>query len=180
MMQGSTEQIREESIWFGNDDRTLFGRLTLPSGDEALGGVVLSPPIGRESRLARRALRTLAIYLAFDGYASIRFDHFGTGDSTGSMNEGDFDDAWIEGIGCASALLRSLGLATISAVGMRMGATILGAASAKKDLGWASAVMWDPCETGRSYFRELGAQLRAETRAESAQVVSRARSSTGS
>jgi len=73
------------------------------------------------------------------------------------MNEGDFDDAWIEGIGCASALLRSLGLATISAVGMRMGATILGAASAKKDLGWASAVMWDPCETGRSYFRELGA-----------------------
>jgi dienelactone hydrolase len=157
MMPGSTERVREESIWFGSEDRTLFGRLTLPTGGEARGGVVLSPPIGRESRFARRAFRTLAIDLAFAGYASIRFDHFGTGDSTGSMNEGEFDDAWIEGIDHASAFLRSLGISTLSAVGMRMGATILGTAAAKQDLGFASAVMWDPCDTGRSYYRELGA-----------------------
>src|SRR5271154_7542984 len=107
MMLESTERIREESIWFGNEDRALFGRLTLPGDNEVRGGVALSPPIGRESRLARRALRTLAIYLAFDGYASLRFDHFGTGDSSGSLDGSDFPRAWVEGVEQGVALLRS-------------------------------------------------------------------------
>ncbi len=155
-MMVQSELFREESLWFGDADRPLFGRLTTPVGDETLGGVLLSPPIGRESRQARRALRTLAMYLAMDGYASLRYDHFGTGDSSGSMDD-EFDRAWIDGVDQGVSFLRSLGITSISAVGIRMGATIVGAAAAAFDLGLSSFVMWDPCESGRSYLRELNA-----------------------
>ena len=151
------EQFREESHWFGSTERPLFGRLTTPVGDTAKGGVLLSPPIGRESRLARRALRSLAIHLASDGYVSLRFDHFGTGDSSGSMDDDGFDRAWLEGVNQGVELLRSLGLFSVSAVGMRMGATILGAATLGNDMRLTSLALWDPCESGRTYVRELRA-----------------------
>ena len=151
------EQIREESLWFGPTERPLFGRLTAPVGETTKGGVLLSPPIGRESRLARRALRTLAIYLAIDGYVSLRFDHFGTGDSSGSMDDDDFDHTWVEGVIQGVELLRSWGISSVSAVGMRMGATILGAADFANDMSLTSFAMWDPCESGRTYVRELRA-----------------------
>jgi pimeloyl-ACP methyl ester carboxylesterase len=150
-------QVREESIWFSTADRPLFGKLTSPHGGMARGAVVLSPPIGRESRQARRALRSLAFYLAMDGYVTLRYDHFGTGDSSGLLESDEFDHAWLEGVDQAVTFLRSLGPESISAVGMRMGATIVGTAAASYDLGLSSFVMWDPCETGRSYVRELNA-----------------------
>jgi pimeloyl-ACP methyl ester carboxylesterase len=107
--------------------------------------------------MARRALRSLAISLTTDGFVTLRFDHFGTGDSGGSLDDDELDRAWMEGIDQGVALLRSLGVPSVSAVGMRLGATIVGAAAAKYDLGLSSFVMWDPCETGRSYVRELAA-----------------------
>ena len=150
-----SEHIREESLWFGTPNRPLFGRLTTPLGETTVGAVLLSPPIGRESRLARRALRTLAIYLATDGYVSLRYDHFGTGDSSGSMDDLEFDQAWTEGVDQGVGLLRSLGISTVSAVGMRMGAAIVGKAASTFDLNLASFAMWDPCESGHTYVREL-------------------------
>jgi pimeloyl-ACP methyl ester carboxylesterase len=156
-MAARVEQCHEESLWFGTTDRPLFGRLTTPVGETFKGGVLLSPPIGRESRLARRALRSLAIFLAIDGYVSLRFDHFGTGDSSGSLDDDEFERAWVEGVEQGVALLRSLGSTSVSAVGMRMGAAIVGKAAAACELGLSSFVLWDPCETGRSYVRELAA-----------------------
>jgi pimeloyl-ACP methyl ester carboxylesterase len=157
-MSAREDQVHEESLWFGNDDSPLFGRLTSPTARSARGGVLISPPIGREARLARRALRTLAFELAMDGYVALRFDHFATGDSSGSFDvDEDFIRIWIEGVNQGVALLRSLGVSSVSAVGMRMGATILGAAQADSNLALDSAVLWDPCESGRSYLRESSA-----------------------
>jgi pimeloyl-ACP methyl ester carboxylesterase len=149
------EQIREESLWFGPTDQPLFGRLTTPICETTNGAVLLSPPIGRESRLARRAFRTLAIHLARDGYVSLRYDHFGTGDSSGTIEDKGLDRAWIEGVDQGVGFLRSLGIGTVSAVGMRLGATIVGAAASLFDLELSSFAMWDPCESGHAYVREL-------------------------
>src|SRR5580693_3764001 len=156
-MSAREDQFHEESLWFGSADRPLFGRLTTPLGELTNGGILLSPPIGRESRLARRALRTLAIELAVDGYVSLRFDHFGTGDSSGSIDDEGFDRAWLEGVTQGVALLRSLGIASVSAVGMRMGATIVASAASSGDLGLSSFALWHPCQSGRAYARELEA-----------------------
>ena len=71
------------------------------------------------------------------------------------MDDTGFDQAWTEGVDQGVALLRSLGITSVSAVGMRMGATIVGTAASTFDLGLLSFAMWDPCESGRSYVREL-------------------------
>ena len=159
------DRATEVSLWFGTVDRPLFGRLATPTGGTTLGGVLISPPLGRESRLARRALRSLALQLASDGYVSLRYEHFGSGNSSGSVDDDEFDSAWIEGVDQGVALLRSLEIPSVSAVGMRMGATIIGAAGSTYDLGLSSFAMWDPCESGRGYVREMAAlgALRGET-----------------
>jgi pimeloyl-ACP methyl ester carboxylesterase len=151
------QPVREESLWFGASDRPLFGRLTMPVDDLARGGVLLAAPLGRESRLSRRALRSLAYFLAMDGYVSLRFDHFGTGDSGGSIEDDQLDRFWVEGVVEGVKCLRSLGVSTISAVGMRMGATIIGVAASTNDLELSSFVMWDPSESAHGYARELSA-----------------------
>jgi pimeloyl-ACP methyl ester carboxylesterase len=154
---GSDDRIREESLWFGPANRPLFARLTSPATSQLRGGILLSPPIGREARLARHAMRALAIRLASDGYASLRFDHFATGNSSGSFDDDEFVGVWFETLDWGSALLRSYGAPVISAVGMRIGATILAAAATQRDLGLTSAVLWDPCESGRTFLRESSA-----------------------
>lgn len=157
LMSGqNAEMVREESLWFGDADRLLFGRLTIPPNGQIRGAVLLAPPIGREVRPARETLRELAIALTRDGFASLRYDHFGCGDSSGSLDD-DFDDAWSDGVAEGVALLRSLGAIEISAVGMRMGAPILVKAVERHELGLNSVVFWDPCETGRSFAREMEA-----------------------
>ena len=98
-------------------------------------------------------MRRMAVNLAVAGFVVLRFDHYGTGDSSGMLDD-EFDDAWVEGIDQGVTFLRSLELSSISAVGMRMGATILGAAASAFNLGLLSVVLWDPCESGRTFLRE--------------------------
>jgi pimeloyl-ACP methyl ester carboxylesterase len=80
------------------------------------------------------------------------------------MDDDGIDRTWVEGVNQGVELLRSSGISSVSAVGMRMGATILGAAALANDMSLTSFVMWDPCESGRTYVRELRAlgQLRRQ------------------
>jgi pimeloyl-ACP methyl ester carboxylesterase len=123
----------------------------------ATQGVLLAPPIGREARAGRRALRLAALRMARNDMVSLRFDYDGTGDSSGVLDDPDRDVSWINSVSYAAEFLRALGVSTISAVGMRLGATILGAAADTHDLGLTSLVLWDPCSSGRTYLRELSA-----------------------
>ena len=147
----------QEPLWFGPPDRPLFGWLTRPTNAMARGGVVLAPPIGREAFSARHALCRLAEMLANAGFVTLRFDYAGTGDSSGNFEDPERDRVWVDGVADAAALLRSFGLESISAVGMRLGATLVGVAANLHDLHFSSVVLWDPCESGRSYLRELSA-----------------------
>ena len=115
------------------------------------------PPIGREARGARRALRRIAADLTGRGFVVLRFDYLGTGDSSGGLDVPDLDAEWTDSVASAVALLRSCEVESVSAVGMRLGATIVGAAADAHDLRLSSLVLWDPCESGRGYLRELGA-----------------------
>jgi alpha-beta hydrolase superfamily lysophospholipase len=144
-------------MWFGPASRPLAGWLTTPRDGLARGGVVLAPPIGREARGARRTMRRTAIALAARGFVSLRFDYRGTGDASGDLEEPDLDVAWMDSVASAVDLLRSCELEPVSAVGMRLGATIVGAAADARDLSLDSLVLWDPCASGRNYLRELSA-----------------------
>ena len=80
-----TYETIEEPLWFGPEGRPLFGWLTRPVGGLAQGAVLCAPPIGREARAGRRAIRSLAISLAARGYVTLRFDYDGTCDSSGGF-----------------------------------------------------------------------------------------------
>jgi len=102
-------------------------------------------------------MRTLAASLAQNGFAAFRFDYRGTGDSSGDFGSTLANPGWIEDVQSAVTYLRQSGIQQISAVGMRLGATLVGLAATDSQLALNSFVAWDPCESGRSFLRELRA-----------------------
>ena len=145
------------ALWFGPEDRPLFGWLHLPEGGEARGAVLLCPTIGIEAVNARYAYMYLADRLADAGLACFRFDYDGTGDSAGQQNDPNRVDAWLNSIQRAMELLRGLGTDRIGVVGLRMGATLLAESFGSGPAVVDDLVLWDPCASGRSFLREQSA-----------------------
>ena len=147
-------------LWFGPQDRPLFGWLHLPESGEASGAVLLCPTIGIEAVNARYAYMYLAGRLADAGLACFRFDYDGTGDSAGQQNDPDRVQAWLNSIQLAMELVGGLGTDRIGVVGLRMGATLVAESFGSGPAVVDDLVLWDPCASGRSFLREQSA-LRA-------------------
>jgi pimeloyl-ACP methyl ester carboxylesterase len=144
------------ALYFGPEERRLFGWLHLPDGGTARAGVVLCQPVGYEYVSAHRTFRVLAEDLAAAGFAAIRFDYDGTGDSAGDHRDPGRVDAWTGSVRAATEVLRKAGASTVGAVGMRLGATLAAAAVADgEDL--AALVLWDPAWSGKAFVRQLRA-----------------------
>jgi pimeloyl-ACP methyl ester carboxylesterase len=110
--------------------------------------------MGQEYMRSHRTFVQLAVRLANVGFPVLRFDYFGTGDSSGDSEQGN-SLQWIVDISSAvDELKRQSGLKKICLVGLRLGAslaTITG--ERRKDID--SLVLWDPIVDGESYIREL-------------------------
>ena len=140
-------------IWFGPEDRALFGWLHVPEDGTPRGAVVLCPPIGYDYSCSHRTFRELAERLAGVGLAALRFDYDGTGDSVGSDFDGDRCAAWHRSIELAIAEVRGLGAPSVALVGMRLGALLAAQVASASDVD--ALVLWDPVVTGKSFVREL-------------------------
>ncbi len=154
-------QVSGTPTWFGNPDRPLAGWWHLPAGD-AVGGVVLCPPIGRDYVNAYRCYRALAGDLAATGLAVLRFDLTGAGDSADGPSieaPGGGVAAWLDSVIEAVSAMRDAGVTRIGLLGMRVGADLaLGAISRGADV--EAVVLWDPCTTLASWLREQSALMR--------------------
>jgi len=139
--------------WFGPTDRRLFGWVHTPAGASVRGGVVLFPPLGIEAICTYFTYRALAIRLASEGLAVVRFDYDGTGDSAGCETDPDRVESWLASSTAAVDLLRSAGVTALGLVGIRMGA-VFAAREAARCGGVDALVLWDPCESGRGFLRE--------------------------
>ncbi len=144
-------------LWFGAEDRPLFGWLHVPENKLVRGGVLLNPPLGIEAVSAHAAYRRLADRLAEVGFAVLRFDYDGTGDSAGQTHDPGRVAAWLRSIREAEALMRGLGLGRLSVIGMRVGATLVAEAFGSGPPVLDDLVLWDPCASGRTFLREQGA-----------------------
>ncbi len=153
----TTGSILEGPTWFGDDRHPLLGWLTQPTSGPNRGSVVIAPPIGYEARNAKAALRKLAKELSLEGITTLRFDYRGTGDSSGTFDSTLATPDWIDDINCAVEFLRASGFEQVSIVAMRLGATLAAQAIADLSTRVRALVLWDPCESGRSYLRETGA-----------------------
>ena len=143
-------------MWFGTEERPLFGWFHGPADGRARSGVVICRPSGAKYIQAHYALRLLAEQLAAAGFAALRFDYDGMGDSAGAASDPDRVDVWSGSILRAIAVMRDTGVPAVSLVGMRIGATL--AAHVAAQVGAIDQLaLWDPCVSGRSFLNEARA-----------------------
>jgi alpha-beta hydrolase superfamily lysophospholipase len=144
---------RATPLWFGPEDRPLFGWVHLPADGMARGGVVLCQPLALEALCVYFSYRVLADQLASSGLAVVRFDYDGTGDSYGEETDPDRLDGWLGSVAAATDLLASTGVTSIGLVGIRMGG-LFAAHEASRRGGVDVLALWDPCLSGKAFLRE--------------------------
>jgi pimeloyl-ACP methyl ester carboxylesterase len=146
---------RKQPLHFGARGRPLFGFYHPPGDGLWRGtGVVLCCPLGTDHTRSDRAYRHLAERLATAGFACLRYDPFGTGDSGGDgLAPGILRD-WLDDVGVAVDELRARsGARQIALVGLRLGATLAMVHAAERgDVD--SLVLWEPCVSGAAFVRE--------------------------
>ena len=86
--------------------------------------MLLCNPFGEEASRAHRTFRVLATQLERAGYATLRFDYSGTGDSLGESTPPTLD-AWLADIGAAAEHLRAAsGAQRLAIIGLRLGGAV--------------------------------------------------------
>jgi predicted ATP-grasp superfamily ATP-dependent carboligase/dienelactone hydrolase len=154
--------VSAEPIFFGPEERPLFGWLHRPPPERALGaGLVICNPFGNEALCAHRTIRLLSARAASAGFAVLRFDYDGTGDSAGNSFEGQRVAAWIASIqSAADTLVEASGVGRLYFAGFRLGATLAALACLQRsDVRGLVAIA--PVVRGNAYVRELRLLQRA-------------------
>lgn len=145
-------------VHFGADVGGLAGVFHPAQGEIARDvALVILNPWGWEGIASQRALRVFAEQSSAAGFATLRFDYLGTGDSSGSDADPDRLGAWIESAELAIEEVQRLsGCSQVALVGLHLGAT-LAVRVAAECTNIASLVIWAPYVKGRAYVREAKA-----------------------
>jgi pimeloyl-ACP methyl ester carboxylesterase len=143
-------------LFFGGSERQLFGAYHPPLQPRAIAhAALLCAPGPQEYMHTHWAYRRLATLLSKAGVHVLRFDYFGTGDSSGDVEEGSLDQ-WQSDIRRAEHVLRELSKAErTSLVGYRLGAALAWRSSGSAAHRPRDLVLWDPVVHGTSYLDEL-------------------------
>lgn len=142
-------------IFFGRAPKSLFGVYHPPKAAQARQtGIVLCYPFGQEYMRAHRAFRQLALLLTKAGFHVMRFDYYGTGDSSGEATEASLAQ-WVEDANSAADELRETAeIQRVAFVGLRLGAMVAAlAAAGRQDVD--QVVLWDPAVKGSDYIAEI-------------------------
>ena len=140
-----------EANYFGCGDDRLFGVLYRPPRDARRHAVLICNAYGHEYARSFRNLQQLAVQLCQSGFDVLRFDYAGTGNSSGCCDENTFDRMVRDIRSAAEHLRRETNPKSLSAVGLRMGATAL----ATSGVGLKDMILWDPVISGDSFVEML-------------------------
>lgn len=149
-----------QTFYFGPSGSSLYGAYHEPVGQRRNEGIVLCYPFGQEYMRAHRSFRRLAINLAARGFAVLRFDFRGTGDSSGDMQGVSAED-WLRDIQCAVQELKDIAaVSSVSLIGLRLGAVL--AAAAAQNLNLSRLVLWDTLISGKAYCEEIRQEIHSK------------------
>lgn len=150
----------EHSFWIDGRSGRLSAMLHLPAGRTAAGVVVMCPASFEEQKTAGRCFFDTARTLAAGGWAALRFDYFGTGDSEGEHASASVGTHLLD-IADAVAFARArVPGAPLCLLGLRLGATIACRAAAGLVPPPERLVLWEPVVSGRKLMdRERKRQL---------------------
>jgi len=151
--------VRERSSLFHFGPRgSLFGVLHRAQATSSDNAALICAPVGHEYVRAHFILQQLARRLAAAGVPVLRFDYFGCGDSLGEGREGGCARWQRDIVDAYQALAQRTSARRVTAIGVRLGATLLSNTARSLDL--AGAVLWDPIRDGSHHRRQLGAAHR--------------------
>jgi pimeloyl-ACP methyl ester carboxylesterase len=150
-------------LYLGSGERRLFGIYEPPAVKRAHPrAAVLCYPWASEYVNAHRSMRHLATKLSQAGFHTLRFDFFGTGDSSGDLVDADLI-GWEGDTGSAIEGLKDIaGTPRVTLVGMRIGATVAARAAARLADEIEALVLWDPIVSGPEYLRSLNIAVPVE------------------
>jgi len=146
--------MQETPFFFPHQGHQLFGVLHQPEAPNGRG-FVFCHPFAEEKLWAHRVYVNYARELSRAGYAVLRFDYRGHGDSSGSFEDFTLESR-LSDIACAVSTLQARvgGLEMIGLLGLRFGATLAAlAANAQPNL--KPLVLWEPIASGSQYMKEL-------------------------
>jgi pimeloyl-ACP methyl ester carboxylesterase len=148
--------VREIPYFFGPPGEQIFAMLHVPANGVASTGIVLCHALGEEKLWSHRVYVTFARAAAAKGYAVLRFDTRGEGDSD---REFEATDVATRVADCRAAIdqlrERVPSLRAIFLLGHRIGGSIAWTAAAEARRDIAGVVVWDPIADGRDYLGQL-------------------------
>jgi pimeloyl-ACP methyl ester carboxylesterase len=144
-----------QAFQFGTSKQPLFGVYEAPAVPRTpQAGVVICQPVGHEYIRAHRALRNLSAALSAAGFHVLRFDYFGSGDSSGDGLEFTIARALADVATAIEELKDMAMLPRVTLVGVRFGATLAAmAAATRTDV--EALVLWDPVMRGSRYISQI-------------------------
>jgi len=143
-------------FFFGDSKQPLFGIYHPPTAKPTRRtAVLLCNPFGQEAIRAHRIYRVMADRLSRSGFHVLRFDYHATGDSSGDCSEASLG-RWVDDVLTASEeLADTAGVERVAWIGLRLGATAIALASARRPAMLSDLVLWDPVVDGLAYLEEL-------------------------
>lgn len=140
----------EHPTFFGPSETPLFGVLHLPADGRIREAVLICGSLGKEDLDSTRMRRIIATDLASHGFAVLRFDYLGAGDSAHRQGRPDAAQAWADSVGHALEYLRSQGMDSVGLIAHRAGCLITAGAADQ----FVRTCLIDPPVDGRRYLRE--------------------------
>lgn len=144
---------RGEPLWIDSPDGPLFGLFHSPVGGSARASVLICPSLASEQIAGYAACRELANQLARAGFAVLRFDYFGTGNSAGDLVGDGVVSVCQRGVTAASEWLQRACDGPMIVVGLRMGGTLAVSTIRSGSLRPDGVVLWDPAKSGKRWLR---------------------------
>lgn len=147
--------MSETPYYFNNGNYRLFGILYKPDNKDVKEGFIFCHPFAEEKLWTQRVMVNFARELMKKGYAVLRFDFMGHGDSEGNFSESSVQTR-LEDIQIACEFLNTKipNLKLINLLGLRFGAT-LAVLAVEKIKKINRLVLWDPIINGKDYMQEL-------------------------
>ncbi len=147
--------MSELPLFFPSRSGELFGTLHRPEGPAREIGFVFCSPLLEEKLWAHRLFVNFARELAACGYAVIRFDYMGHGDSDGVFEDASINTRLADIDAAADNLLRMTGVEKVGLLGLRFGATLAAVAADLVPDKYRDLILWEPLPKGSAYMQEL-------------------------
>jgi pimeloyl-ACP methyl ester carboxylesterase len=132
----------------------LFGMFHKPDTRQRATGAVFCHPIGDDKTFSYRAYVEFARALVAAGYAVLRYDSGGCGDSEGEFVDATVDTLRDDALDAIAELRLHAGIENVALIGCRFGATVAALAAAS-DPGISATALVSPVISGSAYRDKL-------------------------